>query len=544
MPRYGAYTDVSAASADLETRLSQLALQSAPVFNVKHPTYGATGNGATDDTTAIQAAITAAENAGGGTVFLPDGTYLVTSTLVIAASQTRTIKIVGRGVRDCRIQANGAIGTVIRCGAAVPDASGTTTNGHYYGELEGFNIYAGAGADAATALKMVEPHQWIVRNVTIEGFSAAGGTGLHLRGSTTTGLGSAAAPHAWRNLFVRVQVVTTRKPLLIENGDENDFVSCNFSLPTGIVAAANTLNAIEITQGHNNRFFGCVCGGDTDPTYRGAYVGVKITAPTAGDNHHHQFYGLVVEGFSRGFWHGNDSSFCVGTTVVGYNASIVDTHYLDSGAQTGNGFSLESHLHHYAIRNTRLDYNDAVGFADGATTPSVQKANVFTTSNTGATSITNFTNGVNGQVIFVRLDANTTLVHGTIRLHGRVDLKGDATGKVVCLVNVGGGAWWEIGATAEDILGPSTDRGDANVTLTAGTDSATQRFATNLTANRTVTLSGTGASKGAKFRVVRTGLGAFTLDVGGLKTIPSATAAFVDVEHTGSAWILTAYGTL
>lgn len=88
----------------------------------------------------------------------------------------------------------------------------------------------------------------------------------------------------------------------------------------------------------------------------------------------------------------------------------------------------------------------------------------------------------------------------------------------------------------------SADRGDANVTLNAGTDVPVQRFATALGANRTVTL-GTGAN-GSFFRVVRTGLGAFTLDVGGLKTIPNSTAAFVDVHHDGAAWRLTAYGVL
>ena len=88
----------------------------------------------------------------------------------------------------------------------------------------------------------------------------------------------------------------------------------------------------------------------------------------------------------------------------------------------------------------------------------------------------------------------------------------------------------------------SGDRGDADVTLNAGTDLEVQRFATTLTANRTVTL-GTGYP-GAKFTVVRTGLGAFTLNVGGLKTIPSATAAFVDVGYTDTAWVLTRYGVL
>ena len=88
----------------------------------------------------------------------------------------------------------------------------------------------------------------------------------------------------------------------------------------------------------------------------------------------------------------------------------------------------------------------------------------------------------------------------------------------------------------------SSDRGDANVTLVAGTDLNVQRFATALGANRTVTL-GFGAN-GSWFRIVRTGLGAFTLDVGGLKTIPSATAAVVEVTHDGGAWRLTDYSPL
>lgn len=44
-------------------------------YNVRD--YGATGNGTTDDTTPIQAAITAACNAGGGVVFFPLGLYSV-----------------------------------------------------------------------------------------------------------------------------------------------------------------------------------------------------------------------------------------------------------------------------------------------------------------------------------------------------------------------------------------------------------------------------------------------------------------------------------
>ena len=90
----------------------------------------------------------------------------------------------------------------------------------------------------------------------------------------------------------------------------------------------------------------------------------------------------------------------------------------------------------------------------------------------------------------------------------------------------------------------SADRGDASVTLAVGVDAEVQRFASTLTANRTVSLSRTSAANGSTFRVIRTGSGAFTLDVGGLKTIGGASAAWAEVTFDGTAWRLTGAGTL
>lgn len=86
--------------------------------------------------------------------------------------------------------------------------------------------------------------------------------------------------------------------------------------------------------------------------------------------------------------------------------------------------------------------------------------------------------------------------------------------------------------------------GDADATLTVGTSSVVNRVNVALTANRTLTLATVGAARGDKFRVVRAGTEAFSLNVGGLKTIPVGTAGFVEVMYDGAAWQLTAFGTL
>lgn len=52
-------------------------------FNVKANPYNAVGDGLADDSTAIQTALTAAQTNGGGTVYLPQGQYKVTTPLTI-----------------------------------------------------------------------------------------------------------------------------------------------------------------------------------------------------------------------------------------------------------------------------------------------------------------------------------------------------------------------------------------------------------------------------------------------------------------------------
>lgn len=85
------------------------------VLNVKN--YGAVGDGSTDDTAAIQAAINALP-AAGGQVFVPAGTYVVSNTI----SLREGTQLVGAGPGSILRVASGALGiNVLRIG----DGSGT-----------------------------------------------------------------------------------------------------------------------------------------------------------------------------------------------------------------------------------------------------------------------------------------------------------------------------------------------------------------------------------------------------------------------------------
>jgi len=81
--------------------------------------YGAVGNGISDDTIAIQAAVDALPastltsdptrySGGGGTVYLPAGTYLVSSPVIL----THNVRLVGAGNQSTTIKASGNIDVI------------------------------------------------------------------------------------------------------------------------------------------------------------------------------------------------------------------------------------------------------------------------------------------------------------------------------------------------------------------------------------------------------------------------------------------------
>jgi len=97
-----------ATQAELNTHLADYTKYVAqPIYNVKG--YGAVGDGVTDDAAAIQAAIDAASAAGGGIVFLPQGTYKITSSLTMKSG----VSIIGVGGVNESVILNSSNGTAL-----------------------------------------------------------------------------------------------------------------------------------------------------------------------------------------------------------------------------------------------------------------------------------------------------------------------------------------------------------------------------------------------------------------------------------------------
>lgn len=99
------------------------------LYNVRAPTFGAEGDGTTDDATAIAAAIAACSAAGGGIVFFPAGTYRITSELAIP----NNVSLWGAGANAVAILVDHASANAI-------NFSGATA--YYSQELAGMRISA------------------------------------------------------------------------------------------------------------------------------------------------------------------------------------------------------------------------------------------------------------------------------------------------------------------------------------------------------------------------------------------------------------------
>jgi hypothetical protein len=270
-------------------------------INVKD--YGAKGDGVTDDTTAIQAAIDAAGV--GASVFLPDGRWKISSALNIE----KPISFSGNGFNT--LIENTGTGVAINLDGYNYTGATNSIQGAYLGN---FRIAGAAGSSDGVYIR------WAFRcyfeNIIV---SRCGGAGFHSVGSIL-------------NNYVNCQV-TTNPP-----GINNQTGSSGGATPTHgfygeYLDVADPVHGTGRMSCNANAFFGFMAEGiTTSPGY-----GVCLDDESYNNN----FYGLTSEGNTVGCYIGANSN---NNTFISPYMELNGTNF------TGAGYP---------------GYNQIIGFTSG-----------------------------------------------------------------------------------------------------------------------------------------------------------------------------------
>lgn len=133
-------------------------------YNVKF--YGAVGNGVTDDLAAINAAISAASANGGGTVYFPAGTYIISNTINLVSAVS--LHGDGSGRRNPGSPDVLNYATRIKCGAGFSATSMVSGAGNI-GGLTIIGIYFFGNSLAAKGLYFESLSHSLIQSCSVEG---------------------------------------------------------------------------------------------------------------------------------------------------------------------------------------------------------------------------------------------------------------------------------------------------------------------------------------------------------------------------------------
>ncbi|WP_241756679.1 glycoside hydrolase family 55 protein, partial [Actinomadura sp. RB99] len=149
--------DIPAASTTyVETALASV------VLDVTAPAYGATGDGTTNDAGAIQAALNAARDAGGGWVFVPPGTYKVATLPLRIYRNTRLTLAPGAVIK------RGGNGTILLNGDASQTLGGYTGHGNILIEGGTWDCQAAAYPTSAMCISVGHAEGITIRDTLIK----------------------------------------------------------------------------------------------------------------------------------------------------------------------------------------------------------------------------------------------------------------------------------------------------------------------------------------------------------------------------------------
>jgi hypothetical protein len=328
---------VGGVAVNLQTAVAALGVL---FFSVKDPTYGAVGDGSTDDTSAVQATLNAASAAGGGTVFFPKGTYMINAGVGISVPANVSLLGAGPGASVIRLDINAGSGLC------------TFETSAHMRTVVGLRF----DANVSTTRSMVRSAATVklaVRDCYFGG-STFDGIGISLAA------GTAAELHVYDSTFY-----TSSNSIVVSTGVAATIVGCTF-----VLAAAPTASVLALGAANPIGFLVAGCYFDSTLMASGA---ISLIVNTAGN------------GGMRGALIGNYCANPAGGTINLWTGVGVDSATNDGALILGNRFGS-------AITRSALWGGSALASTyRGVTDGERERARYYVADDTGAVSLSPMT---------------------------------------------------------------------------------------------------------------------------------------------------------
>lgn len=438
--------------------------------------WGAVADGSTDDTTAIQSAINSlGASTYGGVVYLPVGQYKITSALQIKA-----------GVN---MRGSGKDQTNILAATASQDGLTNLTGSRLFGlSFRDFSLGTVTGITGGTAIKLLDVDRSTFYNMGVTVTAPGPGfvTGIkvdsqlgafhnlfldcHIRAkggasSYAYNLTGASGSGANSNKIIGGEARSdSSTAILMDRGNnvivEGVSVEGTTSIGIDAVGESGTISQLSVVHCRFEMSGGTI-GVRLGALITGSWVignlfssGITTKVSDLGTFNFTEFLSQASGPMiSRGDFTLSNGTFMGHTATYAFWASAVTDTFPKVALKSNGRFvfgagtsDVDISFTRSAAKTLQLEAGKLISavytFADGATAPSVADGTVFQTANTGATTITNFATGQSGQIITVKVDANTTVQNNSsIKLAGAVDFVGSAS-DTITLINFSG-VWYE-----------------------------------------------------------------------------------------------------
>ena len=256
--------------------------------------YGAVGNGIADDTTAVQAAINAVSTAGGGTVFFPQGTYLVTPTSSPAITVPSNIRLLGSDRKASILKKNGN-GILMSLSGPASDLSGATHVRFSSVENLGFNGNSNTGLifQLYYADNLVFRDVFVTSNsdICIDTAEFWDSRFYNISMESCGGAADAAMP----NIQLRNSAASSGFGYSSDNVNQIHFIGCRLeAFYTGAIWVVQGVNS---TNAPNGIYF-TDCKFETSNMRGGPHFKVDASCRSVYANHIYAFAGAFAAGYS------------------------------------------------------------------------------------------------------------------------------------------------------------------------------------------------------------------------------------------------------